>query len=356
MSVELRNVDKVVDGMVHIHPVNLLLQDREFNVLLGATLSGKTTLLRLMAGLEKPSSGEVLFSGKNVTGVSVQKRNIAMVYQEFINYPNFSVFDNIASPLRVAGKKPDQIKQEVGEIAELLRLSEFLDRDIASLSGGQQQRIALARALVKRASLVLLDEPLANLDYKLREQLREELPRLFVASGSTVVYATSEPEEALMLGGHIAMLHEGKVVQYGKTTDIYRRPGNLESARIFSHPPINVTTIVKSSGVIAIPGVTEWQCPEVFRDRPDGEYLLGIRPHHLSLTSPERDARLVTISGTVQLAEISGSVSLVHMRINGNDWISESGGIHPHSIGESIKVYMHLDGCLYFDRDGTAIY
>ena len=325
-------------------------------MLLGATLSGKTTLLRLMAGLERPSSGEVWFSGQNVTNVSVQKRNIAMVYQEFINYPNFSVFDNIASPLKVAGRKPDQVKQEVGEIAELLKLSEFLDRDVDSLSGGQQQRIALARALVKQASLVLLDEPLANLDYKLREQLREELPRLFAASGSTVVYATSEPEEALMLGGHIATLHEGRVIQYGKTTDIYRRPGNLESAKIFSHPPINITTVIKSKDMIAIPGIADWQCPETFRSHPDGEYLLGVRPHHLSLANLERSDRHIPISGTVLLAEISGSASLIHMRINDNDWISESGGIHPHSIGESINVYMHLDGCLYFDRDGTAIH
>ncbi|MCY4313729.1 MAG: ABC transporter ATP-binding protein, partial [Gammaproteobacteria bacterium] len=291
--------------MTHIHPTNLSLQDREFNVLLGATLSGKTTFLRLMAGLERPSSGEVWFSGQNVTSVSVQKRNIAMVYQDFINYPNFSVFENIAYPLKVAGKKPDQINQEVGKMAELLKLSEFLDRDVASLSGGQQQRIALARALVKKASLVLLDEPLANLDYKLREQLREELPRLFAASGSTVVYATSEPEEALMLGGHTAMLYEGKVMQYGKTTDIYRHPGNLESARIFSHPPINVTTVVKSSDMMAIPGIANWQCPESFSSRPNGEYLLGVRPHHLSLANLEGSDNHIPVSGTVQLAEIS---------------------------------------------------
>ncbi len=356
MSVELKNVSKIVDGMTHIHPTSLSLEDQDFNVLLGATLSGKTTLLRLMAGLERPSSGEVWFSGQDVTHVSVQKRNIAMVYQEFINYPNFSVFNNIASPLKVAGKKQDQIRRQVGEIAELLKLSEFLDRDVASLSGGQQQRIALARALVKHASLVLLDEPLANLDYKLREQLREELPKLFAASGSTVVYATSEPEEALMLGGHVATLHEGRVVQYGKTTDIYRRPENLECARIFSHPPINMAKIVKSNDLISIPGIAGWQCPESFRGRPDREYVIGVRPHHLSLTNMENSDRHVAVSGTVQLAEISGSSSLIHMRIDGNDWISESGGIHAYSMGENINVYMNLDGCLYFDQDGTAIH
>jgi len=355
LSIELNNVSKVVDGMTHIHPTNLALQTAEFNVLLGATLSGKTTLMRLMAGLDQPTTGEVWFAGQNVTHVSVQKRNIAMVYQEFINYPNFTVFENIASPLRVAGKTKDEINRRVGKIAELLNLSQLLDRDVSNLSGGQQQRTALARALVKQATLVLLDEPLANLDYKLREQLREDLPQLFSESGSTVVYATSEPEEALMLGGHIATLQEGRVVEYGKTTEIYRHPRDLDCARIFSYPPINMTTITKSNNQMSFHGVANWQCPDAFGSRPDGDYIMAIRPHHLSLSSTPCNDSHIAVSGTVQLAEISGSASLIHMQIEGNDWISESSGIHPHSIGEKVKVYMNLNGCLYFDQDGTAI-
>ncbi len=342
--------------MTHIHPLNLTLQDAEFNVLLGATLSGKTTLMRLMAGLEKPTSGEVWFSGQNVTQVSVQKRNIAMVYQEFINYPNFTVFENIASPLRVAGKSQSEIKHQVEEIAELLNLTELLARDVANLSGGQQQRTALARALVKHASLVLLDEPLANLDYKLREQLREELPKLFSKSGSTVVYATSEPEEALMLGGYIATLNEGRVVQYGKTTEIYRQPRNLECAKIFSHPPINIATVSKSNNTVSFPGVADWQCPTAFRQCPDGQYYLGIRPHHLSVSSTTHGDDYIKVPGLVQLAEISGSASIIHLQVQDNDWISESGGIHQFSIGDPIEVTMNLNGCLYFAQDGSAIY
>lgn len=342
--------------MTHIHPINLMLQDAEFNVLLGATLSGKTTLMRLMAGLEKPTSGEVWFSGENVTQVSVQKRNIAMVYQEFINYPNFTVFENIASPLRVAGISPSDIKNQVEEIAELLNLSDLLDRDVANLSGGQQQRTALARALVKRASLVLLDEPLANLDYKLREQLREELPNLFSKSGSTVVYATSEPEEALMLGGYIATLHEGRVVQYGKTTDIYRQPCNLECAKIFSHPPLNITTVAKTNHTVSFPGVAQWQCPNALRHCPDGDYILGIRPHHLSVSGTTHRQNSIKVPGLVQIAEISGSESIIHLQVQDNNWISESGGIHQFAIGEQIEVTMNLNGCLYFTQDGRAIY
>ncbi|MDH3453229.1 MAG: ABC transporter ATP-binding protein, partial [Gammaproteobacteria bacterium] len=174
---------------MHIYETDLALEKRGFNVLLGTTLSGKTTLMRLMAGLETPSSGEVWFDDRNVTGVAVRKRDVAMVYQSFINYPSFTVFDNIASPLRVARVASDEIRARVGKIAELLKLAPMLDRLPAELSGGQQQRTALARALVKNAPLVLLDEPLANLDYKLREELRDELPKLFEDTGATVVYA-----------------------------------------------------------------------------------------------------------------------------------------------------------------------
>ena len=215
MSLELRGVTKRVGAETHIHPTDLSLEAGEFNILLGTTLAGKTTLMRLMAGLERPSEGEVWFDGADVTDVAVQSRKVSMVYQQFINYPNMTVFENIASPLRVAGLSAGEIRQRVQSIAELLRLDRFLERRPSELSGGQQQRTALARALVKDADLVLLDEPLANLDFKLREELRDELPRLFADRDCTVVYATTEPAEALLLAGHTATLHEGRVTQFG---------------------------------------------------------------------------------------------------------------------------------------------
>ena len=171
MSLELKNVAKRVGADIHIHETNLTLAEGTFNVLLGTTLAGKTTLMQLMAGLERPTAGEVLFRGKNVSAVPVQKRNVAMVYQQFINYPNFTVYENIASPLRVAGMPAGEIDARVKSTADLLRLAPMLDRRPTELSGGQQQRTAIARALVKDADLILLDEPLANLDYKLREEL-----------------------------------------------------------------------------------------------------------------------------------------------------------------------------------------
>lgn len=353
MSIELENITRVVDGQFHIYETDLKLEAGAFNILLGTTLSGKTTLMRLMAGLDKPSSGRVLFDGQDVTRVPVRKRNIAMVYQAFINYPGFSVYENIASPLKVAGVQKDEIHERVQGIAELLKLEPMLERDVSQLSGGQQQRTALARALVKNAPLVLLDEPLANLDYKLREELRDELPRLFENSGSTVVYATSEPEEALLLGGHTATLQEGRVVQFGRTIEVYRKPQTLNCARVFSDPPVNQARVTKNGGVIDMDGIARWECPTTMKSQPDGQYMLAVRPHHLTLDAGE--GHHVALDGEVQITEISGSQSLIHMEMSGNNWISESGGVHPFKVNDAARVYLQLDHCLYFHSDGQAI-
>ena len=171
MSLELKNVEKKVGIETHIHSTNLKLEKNTINVLLGSTLAGKTTLMQIMAGLDKPTSGEIWFNGENVTGKEVQKRNCSMVYQQFINYPNFTVFENIASPLKITGVNSNEIRERVGKVAELLKLSAMLNKKPDELSGGQQQRTALARALVKDSDLILLDEPLANLDFKLESLL-----------------------------------------------------------------------------------------------------------------------------------------------------------------------------------------
>ena len=228
---ELKNITKVVGADTHIHPTNLVLERGSLNVLLGPTLSGKTSLMRLMAGLDKPTTGTIMFDGKDVTGVRVQDRSIAMVYQQFINYPAMTVYENIASPMRISGKDAATIDREVRKAAELMKLTPYLERTPLNLSGGQQQRTALARAIVKNASLVLLDEPLANLDYKLREELREELPKLFAAAGSIFVYATTEPQEALLLGGNTATLSEGRISQFGPTISVYRKPADIATAK-----------------------------------------------------------------------------------------------------------------------------
>ncbi|MCR9169826.1 MAG: ABC transporter ATP-binding protein, partial [Rhodobacteraceae bacterium] len=238
MTLELKGVSKVVEGQTHIYPTDLTLEKGTMNVLLGPTLSGKTSLMRLMAGLDVPATGQIIWQGKDVTGMRVQDRKVAMVYQQFINYPSMTVYDNIASPMKLMGVDRAEIDRRVRDTAELMKLTPMLNRKPLELSGGQQQRCALARALVKNAGLVLLDEPLANLDYKLREELRIEIPKIFEESGSIFVYATTEPEEALLLGGNTATLWEGRVTQFGLTPDVYRQPVDATTARVFSDPPM----------------------------------------------------------------------------------------------------------------------
>ena len=353
MSLEFRNVSKRVDGTTHIHPTDLVLAPEGFNILLGTTLSGKTTLLHLMAGLDRPTDGEIWFDGKNVTGMPTQKRNVSMVHQQFINYPNFTVFENIASPLRVARLPIDDVKSRVGRVAELLKLSPMLDRKPSELSGGQQQRTALARALVKDADLVLLDEPLANLDFKLREELRDELPRMFADRQCTVVYATSEPGEALLLGGHTATLHEGAVTQFGRTADIYRRPRDLQSATVFSDPPINTAPIRKQGDRFVLDADVHWPVESGEQELADGSYIVGIRPHHIvPHASPDHP---VSLSGLVHATEFSGSDSSIHFRIGAETWVSQSRGIHPTEIGGRTGFWMDSTKCLYFSADGQRV-
>jgi len=353
MTLELRNVTKSVDGVVHIHETNLRLEEGGFNVLLGTTLSGKTSLMQLMAGLDKPTAGEIWFNGKNVTGVSVQKRNVSMVYQQFINYPHLTVYENIASPLRVARADAETIRKRVQSVADLLRLAPMLGRKPAELSGGQQQRTAIARALVKDSDMILLDEPLANLDYKLREELRDELPRLFVDRHCTVVYATTEPTEALLFGGHTATLHEGRVTQFGPTGEIYRRPGDLLSAQVFSDPPLNTATVVKRGNELAFGSGIAWRANASSAALPDGAYRLGIRAHHITPSQQTPDA--VAVEGNVLVTELSGSESIIHFDLDGATWISQSHGVHPFEVGTRARLYVDVSRGFLFDRSDRLV-
>jgi glycerol transport system ATP-binding protein len=353
MALELKKILKRVGADVHIHATDLTLEPGSFNTLLGPTLAGKTTLMQLMAGLDRPSSGEIWFGGRNVTGVPVQKRNVSMVYQQFINYPNFTVYDNIASPLRVAGVATAEIRRKVGETAELLHLTPMLDRRPHELSGGQQQRTAIARALVKQSDLILLDEPLANLDYKLREELRDELPRVFAGRDCIVVYATTEPMEALLFGGNTATLHAGRVTQFGATSEIYRRPADLVTARVFSDPPINTARATKRGDEILIGAGIRLPVGRAARGIPDGHYTIGIRPHHVTPEPHRPDAPYV--EGVVLIAELSGSESALHFDLEGETWVSQSQGIHPFEVGAQARLYVDMDHTLFFDAEHRRV-
>ena len=353
MALELKQVEKRLGADTHIYATDLKFDRGSFNVLLGTTLAGKTTLMQLMAGLDRPTAGSVWFDGKDVTKVAVQKRNVSMVYQQFINYPNYSVFDNIASPLRVARVSADEIKRRVHAIAELLRLETMLNRRPAELSGGQQQRTAMARALIKDADLVLLDEPLANLDFKLREELRDELPKLFTDRDCVVVYATTEPVEALLFGGMTAALHEGRVVQFGATSEIYRAPNNITSATVFSEPPMNAVAVSKRGMSIAVDDEITWNATGAAATLADGDYTFGIRPHYVTPTA--HGAQPVKIQGEIKISELSGSESLIYFVMKGNEWISQAHGIHAFQVGSHAELYADVARGMYFRPSGELV-
>jgi len=351
MSLELKNIEMKAGVETYIHQTNLKLEKNTINILLGSTLAGKTTLMQIMAGLLKPTNGEIWFNEKNVTGLKVQGRNVSMVYQQFINYPNFTVYENIASPLKIIGVKPNEIKERVGKVAKLLKLSPMLDKKPDELSGGQQQRTALARALVKDSDLILLDEPLANLDFKLREELREELPKLFEDRECIVVYATTEPTDALMMGGNTATLLEGKVIQYGKTLDVYNNPKNLNSAEVFSEPPLNITDVKKIGDVCSfLDGSAQWKTKVNIKD---GNYKIGIRPHNVTIK--KNGGNSVEIKGKILISELSGSESLIHFKNGKFNWVSLSSGSHQMNIGDEVKLYMNVDESLFFDQNNRLV-
>ncbi len=351
MSLELKNVEKKIGLDTHIYSTDLKLEKNTINILLGPTLAGKTTLMQIMAGLDKPTTGEIWFNDKNVTGMKVQKRNVSMVYQQFINYPNFTVYENIASPLKITGVGSDETKQRVGKVAELLKLSGMLNKKPNELSGGQQQRTALARALVKDSDLILLDEPLANLDFKLREELREELPRLFEDRDCIVVYATTEPSEALLLGGNTATLLEGKVIQYGKTLDVYNKPNSLLSAQVFSDPPMNITNIKKEGDNCSfLDNSVNWKSKINIKD---GVYKVGIRPHNI--TTYKEGNNSLEIKGKVLISELSGSESLIHFTKGELSWVSLSNGVFQKNVGDEMNLYMNADEFIYFDENERLV-
>lgn len=347
---ELAGVVKQVGSERHINELSLKMERGSLNILLGPTLSGKTSLMRLMAGLDKPTGGDITLDGKSVVGVPVRRRNVAMVYQQFINYPGFTVYENIASPLRLAGLEEKALDNKVREAADLLKLSDYLDRTPLNLSGGQQQRTAIARALVKDAELVLLDEPLANLDYKLREELRVELPRIFNQSGAILVYATTEPYEALMLGGQTATLWEGRVTQFGSTIDVYKQPVDITTAQIFSDPPLNLAKVEKTNESLTY---GNQQFGSVSSDLPNDSYTVAIRPHHVSLSSNDRYS--VKITAVVATSEISGSETFIHVKTEHDSWVLLTHGVHRVNTGDAIDLYLDPSRFYMFNSSGALV-
>lgn len=348
MQLTLEGISKKGGAEDWLYEMSLAPQPGAVTVLLGATQAGKTSLMRIMAGLDAPSRGRVTVDGHDVTGVPVRQRNVSMVYQQFINYPSLKVADNIASPLKLRGEK--NVMERVRELAARLHIEQFLDRLPAELSGGQQQRVALARALAKKAPLMLLDEPLVNLDYKLREELRDELTQLFAAGDSTVIYATTEPGEALLLGGYTAVLDAGELLQYGPTAEVFHAPKSLRVARAFSDPPMNLVSAEAASIGVKLNAGPELSVP--LPAAASKSLTIGVRAGALRVQQRPGD---VALPGKVELAEISGSDTFVHVETAVGEVVAQLTGVHYFDLGAGITLHLNPAQVYVFDAEGSLL-
>ena len=339
--------------------VNLEIKESEFTCILGPPGAGKTTLLRAIAGLEPIDAGRILFDDTDVTNLPPNKRNVSMIFQNLALYPNLNVYDNIANPLKLAKLPKTEIDDKVKEVADLLRISGLLDRKTWQLSGGEMQRVAIARAFARKADAYLMDEPLVNLDFKIREDMRAECKRLCSVLNKTIVYATPDPIDAFSMADHLAVLLNGEINQTGDVDDIYRKPVNSRVGMYLGAPPMNIVDcdITRKNGGCYLEAAGFAMDVTKFHDLLDGiqgTIKLGIRPEHLVI-SEEKNGN---ISGKIFLEERIGSDIIVHVRA-GNELIKvfapHSANYSPGRTGQSINLSFDVNEIYLFSKDGDRL-
>jgi glycerol transport system ATP-binding protein len=360
MGIELKNITKYFGRKKALDNISLEIKDGEFVCFLGPSAAGKSVLLRVIAGLEKADSGSVIFDGKDVTKLTVRERKIAMVYQDFINYPNMTVYENIASPLRVAKKyskkeiDKKEIDKKVHEVAALLDINKILQQHPDEISGGQRQRTAIARAMVKGAKYIFLDEPLANLDYKLREEFRTQLKETFSNREGAFIYATADPIDAMSLSSHTGYLYEGKLLQYGSIEDVYNHPNYSMVGKYFSNPTMNLMEGVlnKREKTIDITHELKIDVADIIDALSGEKYIIGIRPKDIGFKDGPNK---VKITGELTLSEIVGSETELHIDYNGQNIIVLEPEIVSYTYGNTIELFLDATKCFVFDANDKKL-
>lgn len=294
----------------------------EIAVVLGANQAGKTDLCRLIAGLNTQAQAEIHLNGDDLRGLKPQDRPVSMVYQAFVNYPNLTVHENIASPMRARGMASTERNGRVNELADMLQISDLLERLPHELSGGQQQRLAIARALAKDAQVLLLDEPLVNLDFKLREKLEYELRDLLKATNTVVIYTSSDPRDAFALGDQLLLLADGQKVQAGTPIEVYRQPTNLVAMELLADPCIN-------------------------RFSQAGE-TRALRPEHVSVDGIKDTTKVIDFDMTVTAYETSGDESFIHGQVDENEWVVRCYGMPDVRVGAQLNLHARADDVVSF--------
>ena len=348
MNLVGENLSYKLTEELQLRKISFNFEKGKLYTILGRTLSGKTTLLKTIAGLLMPDSGSIKFEDKNFLEIPVWERNVAMVYQQFINYPHLNVFENIAFPLKQRGLDPQKINDEVFKSLKLVGLEGYEKRKIQELSGGQQQRVSVARSLVKNAKILLLDEPLVNLDYKLREQLREEFKNIFVnglSEESIVIFSTTDPREAMELNGEVMVLDEGRVIQVGAAKDIFENPKNLKVAAISNDPPMNILKADIDSNKIKFEDI-EIDIPDHLSKLKDKNFNFGIRASDVELNDNGFEFE-------VELAEISGSETLLHLTRGNLKIIASIEEVMDFKIRDKVKINFKSNKAYAFDETGN---
>ena len=347
MNLVAENLNYKPDDQFHLHEVSFNFKKGNIYTILGRTLSGKTTLLKTIAGLLTPDSGSMKFEDRDFLKVPVWERNIAMVYQQFINYPHLNVYENVAFPLKQRKIDNHEINDVVLKSLKSVGLEGYENRKIQELSGGQQQRVSLARSLVKNAKILLLDEPLVNLDYKLREQLREEFKNIFsqgLSEESIVIFSTTDPREAMELNGEVIAIDEGKVLQVGPAKEIFENPKTLKVAEISNDPPMNVLNANIDSNKIKFEGI-EIDIPNHLSNLKDKNFNLGIRASDIVLSDSGFEFE-------VELAEISGSETLLHLKRGDVKIITSIEEVMNFNINDKVKINFNTKKVYAFNESG----
>ena len=357
-KIELLNISKKYkNGVLAVDNVSFTANDGEFIVLVGPSGCGKTTILRMLAGLENITSGKILFDGQCMNNIEAKDRDIGMVFQEYALYPHLNVFENIAFPLRVKKISKQDIKKRVTEIAELTKLEAYLKRKPSELSGGQRQRVALARAIVRKPRLFLFDEPLSNLDAKLRVQMRCDITTLQKELNVTSIYVTHDQTEAMTMGKKIAILKDGVLQQYGTPFDVFTNPNNIFVADFIGLPPINffngniVNNIFKETDTLI-----NFSIPI---ELPNGKYTIGIRPESLFIQNNEwKMDTMIKLNVYINRIEYLGNETILYFYSNNKNIQKIKINYFLQDIKEETKIdiYFSLKEILIFDESGNKVH
>ncbi len=345
-SVKLIDIEKRWGGVVGVARQSLEIADGEFVVFLGPSGCGKTTTMRMVAGLEAPSAGEIWIGGQDVTDALPKDRDVAMVFQNYGLYPHMTVGENIAYPLKVRGVAASERRERARAVAEKVELAHLLDRRPRDLSGGQRQRVALARAIVRRPQVFLMDEPLSNLDAKLRVSMRAEIRRLQCELGVTTIYVTHDQIEAMTLADRVVVMRGGLIQQVGTPADVYNRPANLFVAGFVGSPSMNLLPARALEGGLEVEGARL----AGFAGPPDKALVLGVRPEDVVLTA----AGAADLDGVVYMFELTGDAVLVTLDV-GASRVCVRGDRHlRYAIGERVGLRLPREHCHLFDAATEA--